>query len=925
MLSPALGSCVRTLVGLLVAQTVVFSQVGVTTPPKHTIRLMEDPPGGTDGLRARAIGEFEGALKISVAPLGGHVLVLTEDGHVWAWGDNSFGQLGVADANVDGAWRLVAGLDGVVAIATGAQHSVALTRDGTVWTWGANAMGQLGDGTLVAHPKPAAVPHLRQIMAIAADALSTAVLREDGAVFAFGSNWGGIAPRDTRKMVTEPVEVARLEGTREICIRNAKVLPGITGDHLWPSRRDPNRKVLAAPTTIQIFEADHEPYIHQVNGTVIDSSAGWALGWIEAPIAASPSPAASEADARGEVQDLPIPSAASSASDLTATAPGPGWIAASSGGSHTLRLNADGTVGAFGANAFGQLGDGTFVESSKQVQVMDLRGIVAVAAGSDYSMALAADGRVWEWGVGADGITRSRPTQVAGLASVVALAAGRGHRIALKGDGTVWTWGRYNWFGEIGDGSKLARPTPVQVMGLSGVTAISAGYFHSLAVKGDGSVLSWGAAREVQSEGGMTTERLVPVQIEGLVGAISIAAGGYHSLAALRDGTVWAWGSNVKGQLGDGTTVERATPVRVTGLAGVALVGAGEDHSLAVKTDGTVWAWGRNGWGQLGDGTAVDRYSPVEVSGLRGVASIAGGESHSMAVQADGTLWTWGNNSQGQLGDGTTTSRSMATVTTKPPQSVKLPKPGVFRMGFYWLLDVDGNRQFESPSDRAFAFGGFEGDVPITGDWNGDGRDKAGIYRPRNGLFILDNDGDGQFSAMDAVYDLGVGVQPGDVPVVGDWNGDGRSKVGLFRQGYFWILDYDGDGMFKAGTDKTHAFGGMAGDVPVVGDWAGTGTSKIGLVRQGFYWILDANGSGSFEGTGAAQDVAFPYGGIPGDVPVVGDWNGDGRSKPGVFRQGFFWVLDANGNYQFDGTGDGKDLAFPFGGIVGDRPLVGKW
>jgi hypothetical protein len=119
--------------------------------------------------------------------------------------------------------------------------------------------------------------------------------------------------------------------------------------------------------------------------------------------------------------------------------------------------------------------------------------------------------------------------------------------------------------------------------------------------------------------------------------------------------------------------------------------------------------------------------------------------------------------------------------------------------------------------------------------------------------------------------------------------------------------------------------GGIPGDVPVVGDWSGTGTSKIGLVRLGFYWILDANGNGTFDGTGVGQDLAFPFGGISGDVPVVGDWNGDGTSKVGVFRLGFFWVLDANGNHLFDGTGPGQDLAFPFGGIGGDKPVVGKW
>jgi len=72
-------------------------------------------------------------------------------------------------------------------------------------------------------------------------------------------------------------------------------------------------------------------------------------------------------------------------------------------------------------------------------------------------------------------------------------------------------------------------------------------------------------------------------------------------------------------------------------------------------------------------------------------------------------------------------------------------------------------------------------------------------------------------------------------------------------------------------------------------------------------------------------DKAFAFGGMPGDVPLVGDWNGDGTSKMGVLRAGFFWVLDANGNFQFDGAGPGQDVAFAFGGISGDKPVVGKW
>ena len=221
------------------------------------------------------------------------------------------------------------------------------------------------------------------------------------------------------------------------------------------------------------------------------------------------------------------------------------------------------------------------------------------------------------------------------------------------------------------------------------------------------------------------------------------------------------------------------------------------------------------------------------------------------------------------------------------------------------------------PPDYLYSFGGIPGDIPITGDWTGNGFTKIGIYRPSNGLFILDTNGNGQLDAGDAVFNLQIGKMAGDVPVVGDWNGDGRSKVGYFRQGFLWILDTNGNHVFEQGIDQVFSFGGVAGDVPVVGDWTGTGISKIGVFRQGFLWALDANGNGTLD----PSDPVFPYGGVTGDVPVVGDWAGTGVSQVGVFRQGFLWALDANGDRQIDSG----DYVFGYGGVMGDVPVVGRW
>ena len=112
------------------------------------------------------------------------------------------------------------------------------------------------------------------------------------------------------------------------------------------------------------------------------------------------------------------------------------------------------------------------------------------------------------------------------------------------------------------------------------------------------------------------------MQVSGLTNVTAIAGGLYHTIALKSDGTVWAWGDNDYGQLGDGSTTDRLTPVPVSGLTDVTAIAGGWYHTIALKSDGTVWAWGENYAGQLGDGTTTERTTPVQVIGLTGIATI---------------------------------------------------------------------------------------------------------------------------------------------------------------------------------------------------------------------------------------------------------------------------------------------------------------
>src|SRR6266851_7500120 len=256
--------------------------------------------------------------------------------------------------------------------------------------------------------------------------------------------------------------------------------------------------------------------------------------------------------------------------------------------------------------------------------------------------------------------------KVSGLSGVTAVAGGRYHSLALKSDGTVWAWG-YNGNGELGNNSTTSSSVPVQISGLNGVTAIAGGSFHSLALKSDGTVWAWGNNADGELGNNSTTNSSVPVQVSGLSAVTAIAAGSEHSLALKSDTTVWAWGANYHGQLGNNSTTNSSMPVQVIGLSGVtAIVGSEWFHSLALKSDGTAWGWGYNYYGQLGNNSTANSSVPVQVSGLSGVTAIAAGGYHSLAVQQYG-METCSATDPGNLTASYTYSGSNQLLTMTPP------------------------------------------------------------------------------------------------------------------------------------------------------------------------------------------------------------------------------------------------------------------
>jgi hypothetical protein len=247
---------------------------------------------------------------------------------------------------------------------------------------------------------------------------------------------------------------------------------------------------------------------------------------------------------------------------------------------------------------------------------------------------------------------------------------------------------------------------------------------------------------------------------------------------------------------------------------------------------------------------------------------------------------------------------------------------GVFRNSTHlFYLDYDGNGAWNGASvDKQYNFG-ISGDIPISGDWNNDGKSEIGVFRNSMHQFYLDYNGNGAWNgaSIDRLYNFGL---TGDIPVSGDWNNDGKTEIGVFRPStHLFYLDTNGNGKWEgASVDRQYNFG-LTGDTPVAGDWNNNGISEIGVFRPSTHlFYLDTNGNGRWEGASVDRQYNF---GLTGDIPITGDWDKDGRTEIGVFRPStHLFYLDYNGNGAWNGAVTDRSYNF---GLTGDIPLAGRW
>ena len=570
-----------------------------------------------------------------IATAGNFSLAVKTDGTLWAWGENTTGQLGTGDTLARSSPVQIGTLSNwskVVCSANDITNTInsalAIKTDGTLWAWGINTAGRLGDGTTIARSSPVQIGTLtnwKEVAVIVGNTTtqSTVAVKTDGTLWTWGANnWGQLGSGTTIPR-SSPVQVGTLTNWRTVGSGNLCAVLLKTDNTYWTAG--------------------------------IASRAGnAALGVISSPVQI------------GTLSD---------------------WSFVSVSGPYAVAIKTGGSLWAWGTAA-SAAGDGSGVAKSSPVRVGTLSDWISAAPSGTGSIAIRSNGSVWAWGEntiqnGNFPTVANAPVSFTTITNAAKVSGGFNTNTpapyyVLTSDGGLNLRG--SQFAQVAangivppalGNAGMPRSSPVQI-GAAGWKTIIGGEAWCFGIRTDNSLYAWGRNNAgvlgLSTQNSFVSPVLVSTNSYTSIGTMGSGTNSWDFTVAVRsDGTLWSWGDNTYGQLGSGTTIPRSSPVQVGTLSDWRQVAARsvQPAVTAIKTNGTLWTWGSNSSGVLAGGAfdpPVIRSSPVQVGTLTNWSKVVQTGNTALALKTDGTIWSWGNAVSGSLGTGVTTGTYASPV-----------------------------------------------------------------------------------------------------------------------------------------------------------------------------------------------------------------------------------------------------------------------
>jgi gliding motility-associated-like protein len=321
------------------------------------------------------------------------------------------------------------------------------------------------------------------------------------------------------------------------------------------------------------------------------------------------------------------------------------WKTLSVNNNHIMAIQTNGTLWGIGDNSYGQLGNGTTINSNTLIQIGTATNWENVVTGNYHTIVLTTNGTLWSWGDNTygqlgDGTTvgRTAPAQIGTDTDWQSVSAFWEYGVsAIKTNGTLWVWGSDLGNGYLGLGpAPSSAILPTQLGTDTDWKSVSIGSTHTLALKTNGTLWACGVNNQGQLGDGTYLPKFVLTQIGTDTDWQTISAGHFFSEALKTSGTLWTWGYNTVGQLGNSASV---TFTNVIGQIGTAThwksICAGTNRAFVIATNGSLWGWGA---AAIGDGSAIDKNYPVNVGGVTTLSVTVNASSLSLCAGSPVTL-----------------------------------------------------------------------------------------------------------------------------------------------------------------------------------------------------------------------------------------------------------------------------------------------